>query len=206
MLVSSLSEAHHWLTSNTSYVQPATLLERLNHWNTMNPFQVSELIHILHLLGPAPILSKLATNKALYESAGPRFSTGVYYPNQAHIALIGLGGRPDNVLRSLGFQKALLAVLNAILAAPVPELRLGASLAELVPEDDSFRKQLQVLVEQLGRKLREAKADSPRSKASLGVMRSWWRALEHPPNTSGTPRRRPAQAKRRSPKSEEKRR
>ncbi|MDZ8089178.1 MAG: NACHT domain-containing protein [Nostoc sp. DedQUE12b] len=85
-----LSESHKFLSLNSTIVNINFLLEKLQTWQNKNPFQLSEIIHLLHKYAPDEILAEMAKITDLYISVGPAFRNSQVYYSQAEIAFIGL--------------------------------------------------------------------------------------------------------------------
>ncbi|MBG1271945.1 NACHT domain-containing protein [Nostoc sp. WHI] len=88
-----LSESYRFLSLNPTIVNIKLLLEKLKTWQDKNPFQLSEIVYLLHKTAPDEILAKIAKMTDLYASVGPNFRDTEVYHSQAEIALIGLSSR-----------------------------------------------------------------------------------------------------------------
>ena len=83
-----VSESHHWLCDKPKQLDIERLTERLHDWRRMTPFQVAELIHLLHAYGRDSVLAKMASDGDMYTAVGPKFVSGESYSSQAPIALL----------------------------------------------------------------------------------------------------------------------
>ncbi|NER38116.1 MAG: NACHT domain-containing protein [Oscillatoria sp. SIO1A7] len=110
-----LSESHHWLSKNKDFLEVKPLAKRLQKWQSMTPFQRSELVHLLHRLAPDETLLEIAANADLYRSKGPHFDYDMNYYSQAEIALIGLAGREWSESSLKSFKASLRQAFSALL-------------------------------------------------------------------------------------------
>lgn len=88
-----LSESYRLLSLNPAVIDINILLKKLQTWQNKNPFQLSEIIHLLHKSAHDKILAEIATITDLYASFGPIFRDNQVYYSQAEIAFIGLLSR-----------------------------------------------------------------------------------------------------------------
>lgn len=109
-----LSESHIFLSLNPTIVNIKLLLEKLKTWEDKNPFQLSEIVHLLHKTAPDEILAEIAKMTDLYTSSGPNFGDSEVYHSQAEIALIGLSSRDFD---SRQFTEGFTAVFRIVISA-----------------------------------------------------------------------------------------
>jgi hypothetical protein len=110
---SELSECHDWLVSRRGVLDVEHQAQKLKKWRERNPWALSELVYFVHREGPAPLLMRLASDVAMYESPGPTFP-GFSYSCQAEIALLGLMEREDTVGSSPEFDSTLLQIFRIL--------------------------------------------------------------------------------------------
>lgn len=100
----NLSESCRWLETHSDQMDADVLIKK--RWQELNPYQITELVYLLHAFGGEQVLKELKSHVGVYAAPGPRFSRNddVYetYGSQAEIALLGLGKRdgpiPDELL------------------------------------------------------------------------------------------------------------
>jgi hypothetical protein len=110
-----LSESHRWLLGHHEMLNFSLLMERIRNWRSMNPFQASELIHLIHRFAPDNMLAEVAIDADMYKAPGPNVGDMERYRSQAIVALIGLEIRGDEILPySKGFDSALLQILRTL--------------------------------------------------------------------------------------------
>lgn len=135
LLSAGMSEAHRWLLSyHAELINETMLLKRIGQWEAMNPFQLCELIHILHAHGSPNALNQMATQAALYSAPGPKFSSELSYVSQAEIALQGLSTRSGRKPASTGELKVLLQILRTLCSTDMSQAwdRLAFSIFSLL--------------------------------------------------------------------------
>src|SRR5205085_12417973 len=89
------------------------LLSRLNKWRAMSPRQACELVHLLHFSNKPSTLAQLAKRSALYEEAGPDFSSGTRFGSQAEVAFLAMA---SNKGQGLPITTAVLRQIFKVLA------------------------------------------------------------------------------------------
>ena len=111
---SEISESYRWLIGRLQLLDVDILVKRLRLWQTMNPFQIAELVCLLHAGCPDPLLAKIAADAGVYAAAGPKHGN-IDYGSQAVIALIGLCMRKIQGLpKSAGVSQAFLQILRTL--------------------------------------------------------------------------------------------
>jgi hypothetical protein len=112
----TLSEAYMFLSLNPTIVNTNLLLEKLQAWMSMTPFQITEIIYLLHKYAPDEILAEIANITDLYSSVGPTFKNdGPVYYSQAEIALIGLSSRDFSEIQVVEGLKAVFRIVRSVL-------------------------------------------------------------------------------------------
>ena len=64
----------------------------------MNPFQIAELIALLHMHGPDAVLAEMTFDADMYATGGPTFPEGPVYGCQAEVILESLAYRRSSLL------------------------------------------------------------------------------------------------------------
>jgi NACHT domain len=105
-----LSESWFWLGFHPELVDTAHLSQRLREWRTMNPWQITELVFLLHWLGPDSVLTEIASDADLYSAPGPFDVTA-----QAEVAMVGFSIREfGKAASSDGRDLTLLQILRTL--------------------------------------------------------------------------------------------
>lgn len=116
---STLSESFYWLHKGPEFLDVTILNQKLQSWKEMNPFQLTEVIHLLHQYGSDAFLKKMAAKYEIYLSPGPKFRHGDHFGSQAEIALNGIRSRLENLDRRLlpgeGFEIVMVTIFNSLL-------------------------------------------------------------------------------------------
>ncbi|WP_445633311.1 hypothetical protein NSTC745_04960 [Nostoc sp. DSM 114161] len=107
-----LSESHRFLSRNSNTLDVNLLLKRLQAWQKMTPFQITEIIHLFHKSAPDELLVEIAKIKDLYTLVGPNFEDNEVYYSQAEIVLLGLSSRDfTNTQFAEGFEAVFRIVM-----------------------------------------------------------------------------------------------
>jgi len=112
----SFSEAFFWLDDCPDFIETASLLERLQTWQNMTPFQVAEIVMILHGFSPDKMLKKMAEMPGLYNSKFPIVKKGkIQLSCQADFVFFALGERVLKSPEVDGFKISLRQVFYTFL-------------------------------------------------------------------------------------------
>lgn len=106
----ALSHAYRWLQKHIQFFDWESAVDKCRQWRTCSPFQLTELIYLLHCSAPHDTLNELAGNPRIYETPGPVFNDSNRYKTQAEIALIGLPHKESKGVPD----KALLVILQTL--------------------------------------------------------------------------------------------
>jgi len=109
----NMSGSYYWLIDHSNKLDLSLLLEKLRAWKDMNPFQLAELIDIVHIFGSDSLLLEMAADKNMYASPGPTLKNGSKYGNQAEIAIFGIARR-KKIRPSPGVDTVLLQILRIL--------------------------------------------------------------------------------------------
>ncbi len=193
------SEAYSWLLEKPKCFVAAIAVEQLEASSGLNPFQMAELVHLVHKHAEASVLVKLVAEFDIYDQPGPAFPGGLKYSSQADIALLGLAhrdqGRGGEVSRDWLPEDDLPAIdrvtlrIFGILTNPKRDSPAGRSVQSLrtflarrskspLPHDARTRSDLAELARRLATRLR---AEHPRERNSTEVVEaltSWAELLE----------------------------
>jgi len=179
------SESFHWLQKHPKRLDLTALIDRIRVWRTMDPMQLSELIHLLHRYGPDEVLSELAMDNELYVAPGPNLGPSKAYDSQAEIALIGLAYRKtEETLGSSGFEKALLKVLDILLTSTTIHISVYHAIIDLLmrvwlPKNVETRLKLASLARQLAEHLMSLSGVTSRTlDNTIGSLNLWADKLE----------------------------
>jgi hypothetical protein len=177
----------------------ATLLwQKLKTWRKLNPFQIAELVYLLHAHSLDAILMEMAVDKDLYRSSGPRYPDGYdnNYNSQSAIAFFGLGmrspGQFEQSLSSPGVDNALIQILRVLTAVEHPvktwlndvvadflEERSKASLPHDRKTWSEFASLTRQLAEQLSALLRKDRSERDEKQGrAVSALNSWADTLE----------------------------
>ena len=179
-----LSEAYQWLYNHPATVEWVTLVERLSSWRQMNPLPIWELIALLHIHGPDPLLVKMAANTDMYAAPGPNFTRlKIKYESQAEVALIGLSFRTEGV-RTPGGNATLLQILR-VLADTKDIGRIGWNIADFMekrgkappPQDTTTWPEFASLSRRLAKRLTKKEEEQPYADA-IKALNAWADSLE----------------------------
>ncbi len=108
-----LSESYYWLNAYSERFDLSIIAEKLRGWKEMKPFQLTELIFLLHKYGPHSLLIEMAGDKKMYAAPGPRFKSGPEYGHQAEVVLFGLVDR-KKIQPSPGVDTVFLQILRTL--------------------------------------------------------------------------------------------
>ena len=192
------SEAYNWLFDHPSLMDFPRLAERLRGWRRMNPFQVDELLHLLHSLAPEAVLLDVSADADLYAAPGPRSLKDVY-ATQAEAALQGLANRARLWPGRPGLSVVLLRILRALprSASTGTYLLLGlrrvleAVDPGMLPRDPAYCSELVWLLRQLVQRLAATPAVRPEWTQGMAFLNSW---VERAETAVGASAARPAQS------------
>jgi hypothetical protein len=105
------SESLFWLMRHPEFIDAANFFGRLRQWRTMNPWQIFEVVFLVHQGGPDAVLNEMAADADLYSAPVP--FAGI---SQAQVAMMGLSKRKfDNASSSDGVDLTLLQSLRTLL-------------------------------------------------------------------------------------------
>ncbi|MEH1797505.1 NACHT domain-containing protein [Nostoc sp.] len=185
-----LSESYVFLHLHPTIVNADFLLVRLQTWRSMTPFQVSEIIYLLHKLAPDEILAKMAKVTDLYTSVGATFKDGVVYYSQAEVAFLGLLSR-DFANRQVteGF-KAVFSIIMTVLCNSKSfswgtlnsfESLMQRQLTEVLTlQNQETKQEFALLARKLAIHLKSAKVEEPIEvrKTAIKSLNNWANLLE----------------------------
>lgn len=89
----SFSEAYSWLSFHERKMDEVIIEKHLKKIKKMTPFQVGELVLLIHFLGSDSLLLKMAKDAEIYNTPGPNFFNTYRFCSQAEIAILGLSYR-----------------------------------------------------------------------------------------------------------------
>jgi hypothetical protein len=160
----------------------------------MNPFQVAELIHLFHTVGPDTVLAGIAKDAEMYAACGPEFEKSEVYYSQAEIACLGLTIREiEELPNTPGVDGAILQILRALSASrnigfsPHSLSRFGNFLRKRpLPADTSTWPELASLARRLAERFAKIKDSNPKPKvanvavreSNIATLNSWADSLE----------------------------
>ncbi len=184
-----LSESYRWLQENPMKIDWPLLTERVRGKEALNPFQLTELIYLVHCYGPDSVLLAIAQNAHLYSEPGLLVNN-----NQAEIALMGLSTRPEDMLQpSPGLDKALINIFRSLqevksfdaiilfnssfLTALQQYIPLNE---ETWPEYASLARAISKIIERQNRRTPKQDSYNPEGNKELGeALNSWAGFLEN---------------------------
>ena len=104
--------------TNRDAMQVKFLMDKLQGWRKLTPFQIGGMLYLIHSKGSDMLLTEVATWNDLYAAPGPKFSTTNEYASQAEVAFAGLAHSDhQRFLRGPNKQvpeKALLSILTIL--------------------------------------------------------------------------------------------
>jgi len=113
----STSFSCEWLVVNPEQIDWKLLMDKLQGWRELTPFQIAEMFHLIHSEGSDMLLTEVATWNDLYAAPGPKFPQ-VEYAFQAEVAFAALAHSDHRrFLRGSnkqGLEKALLSILTIL--------------------------------------------------------------------------------------------
>ncbi|MEK7398175.1 MAG: hypothetical protein AAB116_14690, partial [Candidatus Poribacteria bacterium] len=174
-----ISSAYYWLAENPDMINWESLMDRIRGWRKLNPYQLADLIVLLHYRAPNKFLIEVADWRDLYSASGPDFKKSEFYSTQAEVAIIGLKNRLDLILiqekidspkehkKLLGIAEVSELVLLTIMRILIdPKNEIGNRLAisidlllssfiriEYIPQDGNIRSELTTLSRKLAERL-----------------------------------------------------
>jgi energy-coupling factor transporter ATP-binding protein EcfA2 len=173
-----VSEAFYWLRRHSELLDMRALSERFREWYKMNPYEMAELIYLLHRFGPDNVLEELASDVARYSEPGPDFGYSEKYSSQGEIAFLGLLDNKDSSLGRIGFDAALLQFLRTIVisndiirAVSCRELAdfFGRSHTIEILKGAASRSEIISLMRQLAHRLEAEKDLTPRQMYEYSI-------------------------------------
>jgi hypothetical protein len=123
-----LSHAFRWLQEHGKFVDPARLFEKMKVRKELTPYQLTEIVYLLHRFGTDDVLLKTAACEGIYLSKAVE-----EYNTQAVIAFLGLA------YRSKAPSRAIVQVLIKILSA-LAETQGGRTIYNYMPHPTGFLK------------------------------------------------------------------
>ena len=150
-----LSEAFGWLQVNPGHLNSKRQAEKLLRRAKMSPFQLTELVYLIHAHAPFQILVKIAEKDAIYRAEGPKFSRGENYGTQAEIALLGLGRRTLRIPDAVILKVFRVFTEHSDNTVDDSFFHFGSGLRDFIPREAATARELLVLLRGLSERLRE---------------------------------------------------
>ena len=175
-----ISASHEWLFNHPRHLKEAYLFARLRRWRQMNPFQVAELIHLLHAYGTQQTLTKMAADTSLYRAPGPKFPGMDVYGSQAVIILAGLSRRamlrPASRIPEIAFLQLSRTISDPTVDISGINIHMLNGLHDTLPQNIANREEYALQVRQLKQRLVNTKPKLPLGPM-IAKMESWAKGL-----------------------------
>jgi len=146
-------EALGWLQANDSRIDWHSLSARLNKWKSKNPYEIGDVIYLLHSLAPDAVLRARALDDEIYTSPGPKFRGRERYITQAEVAILALSTR---WLGMPSIDAAFLQILRTISKARRVGSQARRNIAQFLannrhqlPNDSAIWPEVAILLRQL---------------------------------------------------------